>query len=295
VNPSSRKPYPSDLTDEQWAILEPLLRAFENRVRPGPPQKVDLREVMNTLLYQNRTGCQWAFLPHDLLPKSTVYDYFTKYRDHGVWPQFVGALRTQVRESTPPATGAAGERREPTPSAVCIDSQTVKTTELGGEHGYDGAKKLNGRKRHIVVDTLGLLVAVVVTAANIDDGAAAPKVLGKLQLESYPRLAAIFADNKYHNHEFEAWLREYSKGNWRLEISSRPAAATGFKPLRIRWVVERTFAWLGRYRRHSKDYEKRTDSSESMIYLSSLSLMLRRLSPPAKKDPEFCYPRQMPA
>jgi putative transposase len=290
MNASTRKPYPTDLTDGEWAILEPLVLAFEDRVRPGPPREVDLREVLNTIRYLNRAGCPWSMLPHDLLPKSTAYDYFAKWRDHGLFKTINKALRERVRQQTPTAKGSnTGEKREPTPSAACVDSQTVKTTEMGGEHGYDGAKQINGRKRHIVVDTLGLLLAVVVTAANVDDAAGAPQVVGQLRPEDYPRLTAIFGDNKYHNHEYYAWLKRHSHGKWHMEIGTRPADAIGFKPVPIRWVVERTFAWLGRYRRNSKDYEKRTDSSESMLLLSSISLMLRRLSPPPKESPPFHY------
>jgi len=286
----TRKAYVTDLTDAQWALLEPLVLAFENRVRPGPAREVDLREVVNTLLYLTRTGCQWRLLPHDLLPKSTVYDYFAKWRDHGLWPKIVAALREQIRQETPQAS-AAETMREATPSAACVDSQTVKTTEMGGTHGYDGAKKINGRKRHLVVDTLGLLLAVVVTAGNVDDAAGAQEVVGKLRPEAFPRLETIFGDNKYHNYKYYDWLTEHSHGKWHMEVSSRPADAEGFKPLRVRWVVERTNAWVGRYRRNSKDYEKRTDSSESMILLSTMNLMLRRLRPAAVKEPPFKYPR----
>jgi len=273
-----RKKYPSDLTDEQWAILGPMIPPAKQNTQGGRPRKVDMREVLNTLFSLNRSGCQWDMLPHDLLPKSTVYDYFAQWREDGTWAKLVQALRERTRVE-------AG--REPTPSAACIDSPSVKTTEMGGpERGYDGGKKINGRKRHLLVDTLGLLLVVLMTSAGLDDGVAAPILLGHVTPQAFPRLVTIFADQKYHNHTLDAWMAEHRAG-WHIDVQMRPAGTKGFTPLEKRWVIERTNAWHGRYRRNSKDYERRTESSTAMIQISHIHLMLNRLAPCGR--PEFHY------
>ena len=274
------KGYPTDMTDEQWAVIEPLLPPAK---RGGRPRRVTLRLVLNTIFYLNKAGCQWALLPSDLAKRSTANGYFSAWKVDGTWPALLDARRRPVRV-------AAGH--EPEPQKAAIDSQTVKGSEAGGARGYDGGKKVNGRKRHLVVDSLGLLLVVLVTAANADDGTTAPEVLKQLTAEHQPRLDEIRGDKKYNNRKLARYVQD-AQVRYQITVVERPAGVTGLVQLPYRWVIERTNAWVGKYRRNSKDYERTTASAEAMVPVSLIQLMLKRLRPDASAQrAEFRYPRK---
>jgi putative transposase len=250
--------YRTDLTEKQWQIIQKWIP----KQKKGPKQ-VCRRRIINAILYLVRTGCQWRNIPHHFPKWKTVYNVFWHWRNAGIWQQIHDALCRLVRKN---------KGRKPTPSAGIIDSQTVKTTENGGIRGYDAGKKINGRKRHIIVDTLGLIMSLVIHAADIQDQDGAKLAFEELG-DRFKRLQVIFGDSAYKRCGLPDWLMACF--GWVLQAVLRPVAVKGFVVLPKRWIVERTFAWLGWHRRTAKDYERNTDSSKAIIYIAMTARMLK--------------------
>jgi putative transposase len=250
------------MDDAEWDIIRPYVDVREHL---GSPRTVCLRCVINALFYKNKTGCQWQMLPHDYPHPSTVYWYLKKWTTNGTWKRINDEFVIRVRRK-------AGKKDSP--SLVIIDSQSVKTTDVGGEVGFDGGKQINGRKRHIAVDTLGLLLLVVVTAASVQEANSAV-FLGPRMQGRFPRLQKILVDGGYKE-KFIAWFLEHYQ--WVVEVAKRREGARGFEVIPLRWIVERTFGWFNHFRGLSKDYEYHVEISESMVYLASIRIMLKRLS-----------------
>ncbi|MET8472210.1 IS5 family transposase [Streptomyces sp. NPDC006422] len=268
---ADRRAYPSDLSDARWELIDPVLAAwrFERRGRAldfGRPPRHDLREIMNAILYVDRTGCQWAYLPHDFPPWQSVYGYFAHWQKDGIFAQLNGLLRELVRQQ---------EGKDRHPSACIVDAQSVKTSTSvpATSQGIDAGKKIAGRKRSIITDTLGLLLAVLVTAASVQDSTAGRTLLEQAATD-HPGLRKAWVDGGYRKH----FVEHAATLGIDLEIVQRPPGARGFTPIPKRWAVERTYGWLMLHRRLTRDYETLPARSEAMIHLAMTDLMARRLT-----------------
>lgn len=251
--------YPSDMKDKQWRFIKPLLPPEADN------QQNSVRQIVDAIFYVNKTGCQWRAMPHEYPPWSSVYYHFAKWSEEGTLEAINTALCKMDRRK---------RGRKETPTGALIDSQSVKTAKEASEVGFDGGKKINGHKRHSLTDTLGNMLNVVVSAANVSDMAGAKLVIKKI-LDTFPTIEKIWADGAYQGSLVE-WVRQTLDAV--LEIVKREPGQKGFKVQPKRWVVERTFAWLGNYRRLSKDYERLSRTSEGMIYLASIKTMLKRIA-----------------
>ena len=260
--------YPTDLTDEQWNLLQLALPPRKTRKGRGRPP-ADLRRICSALLYFVRSGCAWRLLPRDFGPWKTIYHYFWLWTKQGCWKIIHDLLREAVRK-------AAGKRSQPT--AAILDSQTVRSADQAGERGYDAAKKTKGIKRHILVDTLGLLLWVCVTKADVPEREGARRFVGKA-LACFDWLRCLWADQGYAGEDFAAWVAAHRKtGTLRLEVIHRDKCRRGFGVLAKRWLVERTFGWFTKHRRLVRNYEIKPAHAEAWIHISMIGIMLRRLA-----------------